>query len=69
VATGVGLYTGTFNLQGGVGANDLNLIGTSDFQINVVAPEPASGAVTLFGLIGFGGYLWRSRNSRATRTV
>jgi len=48
--TAVGSYTGTFNLLGGPGANDQNLIGTASFQVNVTTPEPGSGVLGLLGL-------------------
>ncbi len=52
--TAPGPYTGTFNLLGGPGPNDQNLIGTANFQVQVtgVVPEPHSGVLTLLGLGG-----------------
>jgi hypothetical protein len=52
VSAAAGNYTGTFNLLGGPGANDQNLIGSASFNVNVNSsvPEPASGAAMLLGL-------------------
>ena len=46
----LGLKSGTFNILGGPGANDSAVIGTAQFQVNVVAPEPASGISMAIGL-------------------
>ena len=50
VATASGKYTGTFNLLGGTGSRDQNLIGSASFDVNVGVPEPATGAAALLGL-------------------
>jgi hypothetical protein len=59
--TPAGSYTQAFNLLGGTGPSDQNLIGTATFQINVV-PEPGTGVMTALA----GGLLvllmvWKSR--------
>ena len=52
-ATALGLYNGVFNIVGGPGANDQLVLGTTNFQVNVVSassiPEPASGLLLLIG--------------------
>ena len=50
-ATSVGLYSATFNLLGGPGVIDGNLLSTTTFQVNVVAPEPITGLAVLLGLV------------------
>ena len=46
----LGLKTGTFNILGGTTVNDSNVIGTAQFSVNVVAPEPAAGISMALGL-------------------
>lgn len=57
-SVGVGVYSGTFTVQGGPTDSDLNELGTAPFTINVVAgggqavPEPASMFLLVTGLGG-----------------
>jgi hypothetical protein len=46
--TDPGAYDGTFNILGGPGVGDQNLLGSASFTVDVV-PEPGT-----FALIGFG---------------
>ena len=49
LGTAGGPYVGTFNLLGGPGANDLNVLGSAQFTVNVV-PEPGTWALAALGL-------------------
>jgi PEP-CTERM motif len=54
-ATSLGLYTGTFNILGGAAADDLNVLATETFAVQVV-PEPSTWTVAVLAL-GFLGAL------------
>ena len=57
LGTPVGLYTGYFQIDGGGGSSDDYLLGSADFDIDVVVPEPSSyllfgtGLAVLAGII------------------
>lgn len=64
-ATTLGNYAGTFNLLGGTGSSDQNLIGSASFNVNVVnvlVPEPSTGAAALLGLGALALQLRRKRS-------
>jgi len=47
--TAPGLYSETFDLLGGPGMSDENLLGAEDFQVNVLSPEPGAFSLLLLG--------------------
>jgi hypothetical protein len=59
----VGPYLGTFNLLGGPGVNDSNVLGTVNFEADVATPEPATFVLTGGALLALCGLLRRRRNA------
>jgi hypothetical protein len=50
LGTAQGLYNGTFNILGGPGPNDLNILGSASFTADVAAvPEPGTFALMAIG--------------------
>ena len=48
----LGTFLGTFTLQGGPNGNANNKLGTADFSLNVISPEPSSILLLLTGIAG-----------------
>lgn len=61
-AAPTGTYQMSFNLLGGPGVNDQNLLSTANFQVNVV-PEPATIGMMVLGVGAIA--LARARKSKA----
>ena len=59
-----GLKLGTFNILGGPTAGDSAVIGTAQFQVTVVTPEPASGISMALGLGAMAIFAMRARAKR-----
>jgi hypothetical protein len=53
LSTSLGLYNGSFDILGGAGINDQNVLATATFQVNVIpgtaTPEPATGLLFIMG--------------------
>jgi len=48
----LGTFLGTFTLQGGPNGNANNKLGTADFSLNIISPEPSSIVLLLIGMSG-----------------
>ena len=48
----LGTFLGTFTLQGGPNGSATNSLGTVNFSLNVISPEPSSMVLLLAGMAG-----------------
>ncbi|HEY3739609.1 MAG TPA: PEP-CTERM sorting domain-containing protein [Bryobacteraceae bacterium] len=61
--TPTGDYTGTLDILGGPGINDLAVLASVNFDVNVAVPEPGSATLAMVG-IGLGFALRAARQAR-----
>jgi hypothetical protein len=54
-----GLYDGAFAITGGFDDSAQDTVGSADFNVSVVTPEPSSYLLVITGLVGIGGAMWR----------